>query len=304
MPLNRADAGISAQDYDPRHFLPRLVKLFGECSWSHGYGGPKWANIAKAAMTYWTLPPASFVDHVVDLAHNGSFAWDKMDYGLFYLFSSEKFAEFLNKKKTMAPLELLQRSNVSEGLVKLVERGVTIGLLPKVRAWSYQEQSNHVMALLGYKPVEWGDSKVGEVIKIKKLRCAHCGDTISQDDNENQIGDSVYCDECCVQVATHCCKCDEPIAKDGELQDDDGDYYCQSCWDDLSTCEECGEVISGGEYEFEGHTYCESCYDDLVTICDHCGEHFFRSDLTRHDGDDLCESCLEQARAEEEEEVA
>lgn len=69
----------SIVSFDPRTSLPRLEAIFNLKGWSTAYGGPKWANIAKSA-GYWfkfRQFPVAYADHVVDLSHNTTLAWNK-----------------------------------------------------------------------------------------------------------------------------------------------------------------------------------------------------------------------------------
>lgn len=69
-----------ALNFDPKKCLPVLDSLFRDQPWeSSSYGGKKWADIVKGAMLYGTVPDAAFVDHVVDLQHNGGTAFSKME---------------------------------------------------------------------------------------------------------------------------------------------------------------------------------------------------------------------------------
>lgn len=73
----RSAAYATALTFDPANTLPVLHKLFDQ-SWSGGgYGGGLWANICAGAMEYGKLPDKAFIDHVIDLQHNGGHCFDK-----------------------------------------------------------------------------------------------------------------------------------------------------------------------------------------------------------------------------------
>ena len=49
----------------------------------------------------------------------------------------------------------------------------------------------------------------------------------------------------------------------------------------------------------EGYV-CRDCLEENYSCCDDCGEVFRSEDLTEHNGRWLCDSCLEEAKAQEE----
>lgn len=86
----------NAYEYSPAKFLPKLWQVFTYGDWKSGFGGIKWANITKAAMLYEKVHNQIFIDHVIDLAHNGGTAFDKDC--VLTLSSSGFLMEILNSK--------------------------------------------------------------------------------------------------------------------------------------------------------------------------------------------------------------
>lgn len=78
-PSSRSEVWGKAIGYDPRQILPALERIFLVGKWGGGFGGKKWAAIAKAAEKYLMFQgsPVVFADHCVDLSHNGGLAFDK-----------------------------------------------------------------------------------------------------------------------------------------------------------------------------------------------------------------------------------
>lgn len=74
---SRNNAWVMGREYNPRQSLKVCEYVFTHAQFPGGYGGKAWANIAKCAGRYFTLPPKSWFDHVVDLAHNGGLAFNK-----------------------------------------------------------------------------------------------------------------------------------------------------------------------------------------------------------------------------------
>ena len=73
----RSQAYHTALNFDRTKMLPALHKLFTQTWGGGGYGGGSWANIASGAMEYGVLPDKAFIDHVIDLEHNGGHCFDK-----------------------------------------------------------------------------------------------------------------------------------------------------------------------------------------------------------------------------------
>jgi hypothetical protein len=76
---DRKDVYSLARDYSPQKTFPMLGNLFLNNVWESSYGGAAWYNITQAALKYydpsWTA--LVFIDHVIDICHNGGLAFDK-----------------------------------------------------------------------------------------------------------------------------------------------------------------------------------------------------------------------------------
>jgi hypothetical protein len=106
-PHNRAECWQGAIKFDPRTILPVIEQVFskGSTKVGGGYGGKKWANIAKSAGYYFKFRefPVVFADHVVDLVHNGGLAWNK---GYIMAMPNEgRFMAMLERKKHASLLD-------------------------------------------------------------------------------------------------------------------------------------------------------------------------------------------------------
>jgi hypothetical protein len=77
--MHRAGLYRVATDYRPnKNNLDVLVKVFDQ-PWSSGFGGKAWKNIADSLVMYFSHPPAAFIDHIIDLEHNGGCVFNKTD---------------------------------------------------------------------------------------------------------------------------------------------------------------------------------------------------------------------------------
>jgi hypothetical protein len=99
--------------------------------------------------------------------------------------------------------------------------------------------------------------------------CCDCGDII--DDDETRMHDNdIYCESCFHENFTMCDGCNEPYDSDDIITIHDCNY-CPDCYNDRYTeCGSCGEIISIHNTctNDNGDTYCESCFDeaDVNTI--------------------------------------
>lgn len=96
---SRNAAWTNGVNYNPRQFLKVCEYLFENTKFPGGYGGASWAKIAHCALRYFDLPPITWFDHVVDLAHNGGLAFNK---GIFWHCpgNSDLYIKMLDRRKT------------------------------------------------------------------------------------------------------------------------------------------------------------------------------------------------------------
>lgn len=107
--------------------------IFGPLvDWSQRYGGEKWLAIAEAGLLYGKIPDTAFIDHCVDLSHNGSIYFDKKA-GLLWLESNARYIEFLDYKRAISdPRSLLQYyATKSIDLAKLKNSAIALEILDK-----------------------------------------------------------------------------------------------------------------------------------------------------------------------------
>jgi len=156
----RAFVYEECQFYTAKSILEAGVQVFGSpVKWKSGYGGEKWCAIAKAGLYKGVLPDTLFIDHCVDLTHNGSIYFDKDTPLVVPLRGPEldRYKFFLNFKRYCAPLELLKDSCGKE-FDKLLFRAVMLGIVPIpqcVPALSTSIVQNE-QVLLAYAPITWG----------------------------------------------------------------------------------------------------------------------------------------------------
>jgi hypothetical protein len=69
--MDRSSIYRNMQIYQPDSMMDMCVFLFNNLLWSAGYGGSLWGSIAEACKSYGVVSDVLFIDHMVDLMHNG-----------------------------------------------------------------------------------------------------------------------------------------------------------------------------------------------------------------------------------------
>ena len=79
---------------------------------------------------------------------------------------------------------------------------------------------------------------------------------------------------------------------------------CDDCLENYyRQCHDCGEYHRESRMTYVDSIedyVCRDCLEENYCFCDDCGEYFRSGDLTEHNGRWLCDSCLEEAEAQEE----
>jgi hypothetical protein len=171
-----------------------LKKVYGQRGWGGAYGGKKWLEIVEGLDMYGKVSDATFIDHSVDLEHNGGCVFSKSaKFGLscyndntgysagdLRFFLDFKFKENI-LEKTLKIHGDKKDIRISSKVYRLIERYKNIFL--KVGSASYLKTLDVMSHLLptmewldGYT-VEWGTDllTIGGKPKVKKIASAHKG---------------------------------------------------------------------------------------------------------------------------------
>jgi len=88
-----------------------------------------------------------------------------------------------------------------------------------------------------------------------------------------------------------CVECKEKIE---DYNEQDGNVYCITCYDEkYACCEECSEIKNKNEISYKDETYiCKSCFDRLYSLCDFCDEYKREENCSYDESDKVCcEDC-------------
>lgn len=126
--------------------------------------------------------------------------------------------------------------------------------------------------------------------------CDRCGDPISWD-QYSFSEEEILCESCSEIFST--CDCCGYNFREDDLTEVFGDYYCDSCFDELfAFCDRCGNISRKDEtyyVENEG-IYCLSCLENYTTTCDFCEKIYLTSDTVylQDYSTILCKDCAEK----------
>lgn len=96
--------------------------------------------------------------------------------------------------------------------------------------------------------------------------CEKCGATISEDEVCPGEDGNIYCDDCWNELHFRCTECGEIFSTDDALRGTHNELYCSNCWlDNFFECESCGEIYNMSDLKIsENDEYlCSDCYQDL-----------------------------------------
>ena len=128
------------------------------------------------------------------------------------------------------------------------------------------------------------------------LTCYHCGDRINEDDTRYNNNGEAYC-EYCFDENYFCCEhCGETCNMD-DLAPISDHYYCIDCAQNkgYERCYYCHNWTRDSIF-IEDEYYCEDCFNDKFQHCEHCEEDKRNEDMSYVlvDGNEIniCEDCL------------
>lgn len=264
-------------DYYPTEENIDTVKnVFSQYWHSGGYGGDLWAMITNAVGLYGNIPNAAFIDHAVDLEHNGGCVFDKtgsaspLNLNCFGGYGGDSLKHFLNHKFAHDILNRdmdYQQIFASRKVHSLLTRYNNI--IEKIGAVDFVDVS---IEWLQDITITWSDDAYDNTFTVveasSRYSCAHCGDSMGEDEG-HWIDEELVCCNC----STYCEKCGEYVMNDDtQWIDGEGETWCDSCAEDVVTCEECNKDynIDNTTGTEDGYNICTDCVNDCT--CEHCGE--------------------------------
>jgi len=301
----RGSAYDSAIEYDLFASAPALIRVFDQ-NWESGYGGNAWKSISKAISLY-KVNKTVFVDHIIDLKHNGGSLFDKdgvlervhlnMDIG------ENTLMNFLDLKKNY---DLLSNgiddekyyAHVSVDVRKLLEN---FGKRNGGHITFYHHRPDLCKKLsetcdLGMFGTDVLGSQGWEEIS-QESQCESCGSSYPSEDMYHTEGGDILCSDCYNEDYASCDHCGTELYKEDAKVTSGGDYICDRCAARYSyiQCENCG-YWSTDSKEYKGDEYCQDCWEFTCDQC--CDIHEADELIENEDGDWICSSCNDKNNEE------
>lgn len=169
--LHRNETYRAATQFDPKQFLPQLVRLFNEGGWNGSFGGESWGKAAKYCLKWINgdMSDLLFIDFALNLHHNTGCIFNKgvifhNSGGLQYNLDRRANGDFSNG---------FACEDYTDGFLTLAEEIETIvKMLPAyVKRPAIKPKGS---ITLKYRPIEWGDKQV-KLIKKAPKKGKWCG---------------------------------------------------------------------------------------------------------------------------------
>lgn len=165
--LHRTECYTHVLEFPPnKENLNTLTDIFKQ-EWRSGFGGQAWLNIAEALRYYGNVSDAAFIDHVIDLEHNGGTAFNKEDARKAILFDtsypSDHFKNFLDWKFSKnileTPPQFLSKVSLTGQVFRLVMR---YNLIFRTKPTNWVSRGNQTLTEY---TVVWGEDTLKSSLK-------------------------------------------------------------------------------------------------------------------------------------------
>lgn len=111
-----------------------------------------------------------------------------------------------------------------------------------------------------------GDYYCEECFNDNFFECEHCG-KIASNDEQYCLENDLLCHYCYSRNARRCMCCNEEYYRSNMTRDTDGNYLCDDCITEYTTCYECGRFIHYEDvYDNNSYSYCQFCYENYFRI--------------------------------------
>jgi hypothetical protein len=256
-----------------------ITKIYTQ-EWNSGaFGGEAWLDIVEGMKLYGKVPHIAFIDHAIDLEHNGGSVFSKHTPNIRFnvyedCYDATNLRTFLNFKFAQNILKTTNHRTirVMRKTYSLVTRYSNI--IERIEAVDFL--SPELETLSDYS-VEW-DYKEFEL----------SGEIDINGKAESRRDFDATC-EMCHRQKMH----------SYDHEHISGNCVCDDCYrryEDYGRCENCGCLTRNTSYvEGENEDWCESCIENYAVQCEDCGHDFHSSHIEwSKDGHALCYDCQKE----------
>ena len=309
--------------------VKNLKSVFAQ-NWGGAYGGKAWLSIVEAMEMYGKVSDATFIDHSIDLEHNGGNVFTKSaNFGLdCSAYNASFIRRFLDAKFAHNILEHMPKlygENIKVTLKTktLFQRYINVMTVPGTASYIkmlyvINDMDAENVWLKDYS-VNWGTDELGYTDKRTVTQQAEQSSgsghtTVHPEAHQYLIvlnGRNEGVGICgnmrsynnTVQTMTYH---SEGVAYwNGYLWSErwlfePGTVKIAREYRAHVRCFECGGVLSEDEQfsDSDGDVFCESCYNEKYVSCDKCGDEVWKENAVdaehHHSYFWLCESCAEE----------
>lgn len=235
-----------------------VYSLFHDYTWDSGYGGRAWAHIVDVIhpTSKWAeLPDFVWIDHVVDLQHNGGSVFDKYSAAIESRVSISGFEGYRLDDK--ANLDMTSKENVLR---------LFYGAIIPMKAWRLMSRFfGEQLPIATYRPpayhVEFDNSILLVEAQQYGERCEHCGDIYPEDDMVYVEDYGMVCEYCLDSDAFHQCNYSGDWWESKHMRRVNGDWYAEWNAPEHASCDGCGHTFSTCDLTEtrRGNLYCADC---------------------------------------------
>jgi len=139
--------------------------------------------------------------------------------------------------------------------------------------------------------------------------CENCSERVHEDDAYSDENGDIYCEYCFNENFIWCnyqhCNSCVPVNDTVHIKDEDVKVCSVCASDHYYVCDCCGDhyTLDGLQFIVDDAYYCSSCFDEHANCCSDCGETFFNDDLITVDDELFCCVCANQAQEAKKEAV-
>ena len=234
--------------YVPNEANMQVVRdVYAQSGWGNTYGGKKWLDVTDGMMLFGKVNHATFIDHAVDLEHNGGNIFTKdasvtklvtyfegYDASDLRMFLDYKFAkDILNEKSRRYDNTKVSRKVYSFAVRynNIVAEIKCLSFLSPELDWLSDYSVDYLDGVLTTSESRATDDD---------CTCDNCEETCDHTHTVDGEGQE-WCCHCFANYQFTCPDCNKEYHVDHKVKSEDGWYLCEDCAED-NTCEVCDEI--------------------------------------------------------------
>ena len=130
--------------------------------------------------------------------------------------------------------------------------------------------------------------------KEKTFRCSQCRNEFSFEEVKEQDGEN-YCEDCFNDLFEICEDCEKYFFSEAMYWIEGKEYHvCQDCYDNNNyfKCDHCDHYFPNRDRGYEN--FCQDCFNEYYFECENCGGIFHIDNRYGEDYNSYCEECFDE----------